>query len=229
MGRPVDTRVRLRPKNPNYVYGPVNGPMNILRQTDGVLFIFTPQINISRQVDYDSTSPVHSNYEFHTFTRSRAPNITLTGTFNVQTSQEADYLRAVLIFLSVVTKMEFGTKGLSSFFSDPLADAVQNANVGETFFTSSQNDLAGLPPPVLLLDGYGSYMFDRVPVIVTTVSYDLSQDSHLIFTSDFQTKVPNEMLISIGLSMQPTPRKVRDEFSLDDIKSGAIIRKGGWI
>lgn len=142
-------RVRLRPK-PNaisQVYGTGGGLLEPLRATNGMIFPYQPTITYSQDVNYTTIDMVHTNQEFYAYTRTNAVKLTVSGQYTVQNQTEGIYSLACIHFLRTVTKMYFG----------------QGARVGT-------------PPPVLLFDAYGQYMFNQLPVIVTNFSVSLPND-----------------------------------------------------
>lgn len=142
-------RVRLRPKPAGamQIYGS-NGLLQPLRNTNGMVWPYQPTITYNQQVDYTSMDLVHVNQELYAYTRTNSLRLNVSGTFTVQNQQEGIYALAAIHFCRVVTKMYFG-----------------------------QNDPnAGTPPPVLLFDAYGQYMFNQLPVLVSSFTVDLPND-----------------------------------------------------
>jgi len=141
-------RVRLRPKPAAAleIYGG-SGLLQPLRATNGLVWPYQPQITFEQTVEYQSIDLVHVNQEILAYNRTPALKMTVNGGFSVQNQQEGIYALAAIHFLRTVTKMYFGS----------------GANLGT-------------PPPVLLFDAYGQYMFNQLPVLVTQFSYDLPID-----------------------------------------------------
>lgn len=141
-------RVRLRPKpnGANDIYG-TGGLLAPLRQTNGMVFPYQPTISYQQDVTYTQIDMVHTNQEFYAYSKTNAVKMTVSGQFSVQNQTEGVYSLACIHFLRTVTKMWFG---------------------------KSQNP--GTPPPVLLFDAYGQYMFNQLPVIVTNFSVTLPND-----------------------------------------------------
>lgn len=142
-------RVRLRPKpaGAGVIYGS-NGLLQPLRATNGLVFPYQPLISYTQQVQWNDMRLIHTNQEILSYERTPAPKFEVRGKFSVQNQQEGIYALAAIHFLRVVSKMHFGS-------SDPLA---------------------GTPPPVLLFDAYGQYMFNQLPVVVTQWSHGLPDD-----------------------------------------------------
>ena len=141
-------RVRLRPKTGavNTIYG--SGLINPLRSTNGMVWPYQPTITYAQDVSYTNIDLVHTNQEMYAYTRTNAVKLTVDGQFSVQNQTEGVYAIACIHFLQTITKMYFG-----------------------------QNDTnAGTPPPILLFDAYGDYMFNQLPVIVTNFAVTLPND-----------------------------------------------------
>lgn len=142
-------RVRLRPKPAaaGLIYGG-NGILQPLRTTNGLVWPYQPEIQYQQSVDYKSLQLTHTNQEILSYDHTSAPKFTITGNFTVQNQQEGIYALAAIHFLRTVTKMRFG----------------------------QDDDAAGTPPPVLLFDAYGQYMFNQLPVVVTSWSHGLPSE-----------------------------------------------------
>ena len=133
-----DRRVSLRPKPAaaNRVYG--NGLLKPLAETGGLIWPYTPTISYNHNIDYQPIATVHANQDFHVYSRTPAVELQVNGDFSVQNQLEGRYALAAIHFLRTMAKMNFGDK-------DPAA---------------------GTPPPVLLFNAYGPFVFKDVPVIV---------------------------------------------------------------
>lgn len=165
-----DWRVRLSiPNNPAYASSPIMRP---LLATNGFVFPYTPQIQISHTANYQSFAPMHNNYPFLAYENSSVEAMTITAPFYCEDSSEAAYWVAAMHFLKSVTKMSFGS----------------DAN-------------AGAPPPVLKLNGYGDYVFKDIPVVVKSFTMDLPNDADYISTGlSGQTATTERSLISAAAS-----------------------------
>lgn len=215
-GAQRDWRVRLSmPSGTAYDTSELLQPLAI---TNGLVFPYTPTINISHQANYQASSPVHNNYPFLSYENSKVDNITITGDFYCEDSVEAQYWIAAVHYFRSVTKMKFG------------ADAD-----------------AGAPPPVVKLNGYGDYVFKDVPVVVTNFTMDLPKDVDYIATGLGATAARNrdaniarETSDGVGLSVAWAPvkstftvtvqplysREQQRNFSLDAFIKGDYIKKG---
>jgi len=127
-----------------------------LASEGGVIFPLTPSIIIQHAASYNAMALTHSNYPFYAYGHSEVPSFTVTGEFPVQNSEDAQYWVAMLHFFRSVTKM---------------------------FFGGANDALKGNPPPILQLNGYGSYVFNNVPVVVTNFNVDMRADVDYICTS----------------------------------------------
>lgn len=168
-------RVRLRPK-PNAMRqilgsaGSGGGLLSPLYLTNGMLFPYQPVITYSQDVIYNAMEIVHANQDFYSYSKTPALKLTVEGEFTVQNQSEGIYALACIHFLRTVTKMDFG---------------------------NGQNP--GQPPPVLLFDAYGQWMFNALPVIVTQFSVTLPKDIDYVAVGTSSSA--NNTLVTA----QPTP------------------------
>jgi hypothetical protein len=150
----TDWRVRLRlAPTSNYLYnaddcGPVLWP---LRDSDGVIFPYTPAIDMAYKANYQPYDLTHSNYRGYFYKNSAIDAINIRGTFTAQDTTEANYLLAVIHFFRSVTKMFYG-----------------------------QDAERGSPPPLTYLSGFGDYQFREHPCLVSQFNYNLPADVNYI-------------------------------------------------
>ena len=178
------------------------------------VFPFTPTINLSHQASYSAMDPVHNNYSFSSYENSKLDKINISGDFYCENSDDAGYWIASVHFLRSVTKMYFGT--------------------------NTEN--AGAPPPVLKLNGYGDFVFNNVPVVVTNFSIEMPKDvdyipskfigNSTIENADFDVDgvgyVPVRSTINITLVPVYSRESVRN-FNLQDFVKGNYIFDKGFI
>lgn len=150
----VDKRLRLRCRTGtnDEVYGSPNAPTNpmrILHQTNGIIFPYTPTITYTQNPQWQSQELTHSIQQYYYFTAIESASISIAGTFTVQNQKEGEYLLAVWHFLRSYSKMNYGL---------------------------SAGAKKGLPPPILLLDGYGDFVFYELPVLIKTWNMDFPND-----------------------------------------------------
>lgn len=198
-----DPRVRLKAQSIS-VYG--DGIMSILKDTNGLMFPYTPTIQVSQDVNYATMAMTHANTDYHSYTNTPNVSISLTGKFTVQNQREGRYALAALHFLRTASKMHFGE-------SDAAAGK------------------AGLPPPVLLLHGYGTYMFNNIKVLLRNHSYSFDDNVDMVnvAVANGSARLPALFTVSISLVVQQTPQAMRKRFSLDEFRSGALLEQGGWL
>lgn len=120
----------------------------------GFIFPYTPTISIRGTANYSNDAITHQNYNMVSYQSSTPNEITITGDFNVEDATQAQYWIAAVHFLRSVTKMYTGS--------------------------TSQ---AGSPPPILSLNGYGDFVFKKIPVVVTNFLVDFGKDCDYISTS----------------------------------------------
>ena len=236
-----DRRVRLsaKPAAKELVYGP-REPWNILNplwSTGGLLFPYTPYINDMAAVNYEHFDPVHTNQPFAAFKNVAPKDIQIAGPFTAMNQDEATYCLAAIHFLRTVTKMYFGvgSEGVDKNFQDNSAESVR---------------LRGTPPPILLLNGYGTAIYHNVPVVVTNYTVELPQDVDYvrvdtsaygkavtdansdtlqIVSRDISAWVPTKFNIAVTVQVQNTPDRMRRHFNLNDFRTGRLVKRGGWV
>lgn len=146
-----DWRVRLSlAPSASYLYKAANpGILKYLQKTDGVIFPYVPQIQVTYAAHYDAAELTHSNYKIFQYKNSSIDQISISCDFTAQDNEEANYLLAVIHFFRSVTKMFYG-----------------------------QDDIpkAGTPPPLCYLSGLGGFQFDRHPLVISSFNYSLPND-----------------------------------------------------
>jgi hypothetical protein len=170
-----------------------------LESTGGVVWPFTPTVSIATKANYTSVDTVHSNYPFQAYKNSVVDDIQITGEFSCETEKDAAYWIAATVFFKTATKMFFG----------------QGPNEGN-------------PPIVCNLTGYGSSIFEKVPVIIKSFSVDLNPDVNYIQCNSFGTNtwVPVMSTISVTVSPIYNRRNLR-RFSLTDFANGKAVGPDG--
>jgi hypothetical protein len=155
----ADWRVRLSlAPGSNYLYNDPSGNsiLQPLKYTDGVIFPYTPAIQVNYAANYDAATIIHSNYKIFQYQNSSVDQVQITSDFTAQDVKEANYVLAVIHFFRTMTKMFYGQD------SDPKN---------------------GTPPPLCYLYGMGGYQFDALPLAISGFSYSLPQDVDYIKTS----------------------------------------------
>ncbi len=239
-------------------FGPLaKGILEPLYDTNGVIFPYTPQIQVSYAANYEPTDPVHSNYKIYQYKNSSVDQISITAKFTAQDTNEANYLLAVIHFFKSVTKM---------------------------FYGQDQIPLNGSPPPLCFLSGLGTFQFNNHPLVISSFNYTLPDNVDYIRAQLFVSppvsptndivggfigppKQPNliQQFARLGLALlpggeaaptvfsPPRPGKftdatyvptqmqiqltalpivsrnvIRNDFSLKDYANGSLIKKGIW-
>lgn len=122
-----------------------------LKDAGGLIFPYTPQISIKSGAKYSAEPLVHTNFPFNAYKNSDPGSITITASMNVEDSNQALYWIAAVHYLRSISKMFSGI--------DPKA---------------------GNPPPIVMLNGYGQYVFKNVPVAVQSFDTTLPNDCDYI-------------------------------------------------
>lgn len=186
-----------------------------LLSTGGLVFSYTPSILMSHTANYTPTNPTHTNYAMNSFNYSTVDNIQINGDFFVQNGLEARYWVAAVHYLRSITKMRYGEASTD----------------------------AGSPPPVVLLNGYGDFVFKNVPVVVTSFNVELPQDVDYISCGlnaeaqgDFDEGTyknvawaPAQSQLTVQLMPQYS-RTAISQFNMNDFVKGNYIKgDGGYI
>ena len=162
----------------------------------GLVFPYTPQINIGTSATYVPQSPVHSNSSFKSFKSSEPAQIKISAPMYVEDAEQALYWLAAVHYLRSLTKMYTGT----------------GTNTGN-------------PPPIVRLNGYGPYVFNHVPVVVTQFSVQLNAECDYISATALGVvlgHVPTKSALEITLQPMYSKDNVR-KFSLQAFATGAYI------
>lgn len=128
--------------------GNVPGLLSPLKNTDGFIFPYVPQVSVSHSANYSSVPLTHSNYAQYFYESSSVSSISISGDFTVQNVDEAKYFLAGIYFFRACTKMFYGFSG----------------------------DYQGSPPPIVYLDGYGQHYLPHVPCVITAFSHTMPGD-----------------------------------------------------
>ncbi len=126
-----------------------------LRAAGGMIFPYTPSVSIAASAGYNEDAIVHQNYASITYTSSKASEISIDAPFYVEDAVQAQYWLAVVHYFRSMTKM----------------------------YTGDVGEIAGNPPPIVLFNGYGDYVFKNIPVVVKSFSVTLPQDTNYISTT----------------------------------------------
>lgn len=125
-----------------------SGILSILKFTDGVIFPYVPSLTVTHNARYGTQQLTHSNYTSYFYESSEVQSISINADFTIQNSADATYILAALYFFRAATKMFYGQSGTYQ----------------------------GAPPPIVYLDGYGSYYLPHVPCVITSFSHTMPND-----------------------------------------------------
>lgn len=169
-----------------------SGMFKMLENTGGVVWPFLPKITVATKANYTQVDAVHSNYPFQAYKNSSVDEITITGEFPCETEIDAAYWIAATTFFKTATKMFFGS----------------GAN-------------AGNPPVICNLTGYGSSIFNKVPVVIKSFSVELPDDVNYVRCNKFGTATWVPIMSTITVVVTPVYNRTRlRSFSLKDYASG---------
>lgn len=143
-----DWRVKLSTNFDALAGGDVSGhPFEHLKNTNGMVFPFTPSITMTHKANYTVTDPTHNNFSYQGYKNSSVEDITITCDFPVNTFADGQYWIAATTFLKSATKMFYG-----------------------------QSTPQGNPPIVCYLSGYGPYIFNGIPVVIKSYQVELKDN-----------------------------------------------------
>lgn len=206
------------------------GILTALRDTNGVIFPYTPSISVTHTARYSDQKLTHSNYNSYFYEGSEVSAINITGDFTVQTVDEGKYLLAVISFFRSCTKMFFGNQDAQA--------------------------LAGSPPPMVFLNGFGKYYFPNVPCVVTSFQHTMPAEVDYLevtyypkemnggrmvnsggqYKSDTElvnaaaTRVPTSSQIALTVQPVYSRKAVHEKFNLDKFANGELLLgTGGFI
>lgn len=230
---PVDEDWRVRislATNSNIFYKSKNpGVQAPLLNTSGVVFPYTPSISVQHNANYGQTKLTHSNYASYFYEGSEVSAITIASEFTAQSEDEGKYVLAALTFFRSCTKMWFGTQ------TQPLA---------------------GNPPPMVFLNGYGKLYFSNVPCVITSFNHtmpaevDYIEIKHSIdelqpygrmktggiaktqseMLSNSATRVPTSSTMSITVQPVYSRKFIHENFNLDSFANGELLlTRGGFL
>lgn len=170
-----------------------------LESTGGVVFPYLPNISVTSKANYNTPDSIHTNYPFHAYKNSLIEDITIAGEFTAENELEAAYWISATTFFKTATKMFFG-----------------------------QGEYAGSPPIICNLTGYGSSVFDKIPVVITTFTVDLKDDTNYIRCNTFGTNTWVPAVSSVSVTVKPiyNRRRLR-QFSLVEYAKGEMVSGEG--
>lgn len=137
-----------------YRDGDSSSILSPLLKTDGVIFPYTPNVMVNYRANYDKVSPTHSNYPTYFYQSSEVSDVQINATFTAQSTDEADYMMAMIHFFRSATKMFYG-----------------------------QDTNRGAPPPLVSVTGFGQHQFNFHKAVVSQFNYSLPDGVDYIRTS----------------------------------------------
>jgi hypothetical protein len=186
-----------------------------LSQTKGLVFPYTPTVTINHSARYGTSQLTHSNYSSYFYEGSEIGSININADFTVQNIEEGQYLMAAIHFMRATTKMFYG-----------------------------QSQLAGTPPPMVFLNGYGPAYMPNVPCVVQSFSHTMPAEvdyvdipvatvlnsitgSIMPDTSGVLTRLPTSSQMSITLQPVYSRSNVYDNFTLERYAQGVLMQGSG--
>lgn len=165
-----------------------------------VKFPYTPTIGVGHSANYGSYDTTHGIYQPNYYVSTANPTLGITATFTANDINEARYTAAALHFFKVCTKSDFG----------------QGVGGGPP----------GSPPRTLMFDAYGHLHARKVPVVLTSVQYNLVEDSDYVeveFNGE-KTSIPTSLLVTLDLRVQMPPKWTKENFNIQSYASGDLLK-----
>jgi len=177
------------------------GILRPLSEIGGVLFPYTPTIQVSHAANYGTYDITGSVYQQNYYINTANPGLSVTAMFRCNTEEETLYTAAAFQFFKTCTKSEFGI---------------------------SAGDKAGTPPPILRFNAYGSVHHRNVPCILRSFTYTLPEDVDYVEVDVAGEKIslPTQTIVSLELTPQLPPKTVKDKFNIRTFASGSLLSGG---
>lgn len=186
-----------------YILGNDEGILkDLFQSTKGIVFPYTPDIDFQHNVNYERTEILHSNLAISHYKNTPPPYITLIADFTADGEDNAKYMYGVIHFLRSISKCEFGESMLH---------------------LDERKDYAGVPPPVLYLNGWGNFM-NNIPVVVKSFGIKLGKDKHYVEVNYGKKSVwlPTDISITIQMEIQFNLDKYKLQFDLNKYKENTL-------
>lgn len=181
----------------------------------GILFPYTPSLlTLSQMANYSSFQPTHSNFSYNRYVNSSVGDIMMSFNLTATTQQEFRHSLAVMHFLKIITKMNFGEE------------------------SAGNKSYHGAPPPVLQFSYGGAAWAKNVPVVLASIDTSITDEHQLISVADIggeiieglseearQSMFPMKQLVTITMKPHYRPEFTR-KFSVKKFGSGELLRKG---
>lgn len=161
-------------------------------------FPYTPTITTVSATGYSSYDVTHSNFQQRAFDMASNTEFNVTAPYVVENEEQGYHLMKALDFFRGSMKMNFGKREVNP----------------------------GLPPPVLRFTAYNIYQ--NVPVFVRDFTHNLDADTDYIDLPEGGYRVPVSSILVLSLTTTYSPKKVREEFTLNDYLSGNL-RGNGYV
>jgi hypothetical protein len=194
-------RITMPPKSMSFYKDPFGGGITaplLNSGINGVVFPYTPSIQITHNARYQEQALTHSNFKNYFYEGSDVGSITISGEFTVQNEVEGEYVLACIYFLRACTKMFFGTS-----WTAPV----------------------GTPPPIVYLDRYGKVYLPHLTCVVNDITHTMPPDvDYIPLTGDMYLGQRMPTISTMSVTLQPVYSRCRihQEFNLDDYARGQL-------
>lgn len=170
----------------------------VLEETGGAVFPIQPNVTLSTKANYTNIEPTHNNYPFMAYKNSQVDEINISGKFIAETETDAAYWIAATTFFRTTTKMFYG-----------------------------QGENAGNPPVICQLSGYGSNVFENIPVVVKSFSVTFPEDVNYVRCSKWGSPTWVPIVSTLNVIVQPIyNRSDLRKFDLKKYAAGKMVNGG---
>ena len=170
-----------------------------LRSDRGVVFPYTPTLQMGHQANYGTYDITHTVYQPQYYISTQSPSISITANFTANDKKEAEHTAAALHFFKTCTKSDYGEQ---------------------------RRTTGGTPPPILQLYVYPRTALHAkaTPVIIRSFNYTMPEDVNYVETQS--GVVPTMLIMALELSVQLSPATVRKRFNIEKFSRGNLL--GGF-
>jgi len=178
------------------------------KDTMGLVFPYTPDIDFNHTINYEETDILHSNLAVQHYKNTPPPTISLKADFTADTPKNGEYMYAVIHFLRSISKCEFG----------------ETVAAYSSITGSGSGNREAVPPPILYLNGWGN-LIDNIPVVIKSFGISLGKDKHYVNVAKYNVWLPTDITISIQMAIQFNLDMYKHLFDLNDYKNMVLFGK----
>ena len=109
----------------------------------------------------------------------------------------------------------------------PFPKLLVTPPVTKMYFGNDKSAPGGTPPPILFLSAYGTHLFDRVPVVVTSFVSTFPADVDYVYVTGAKGKSRVPTVMNMSVTVQPVFNiRQSKSFSFDRFARGDLLSQG---